>query len=190
MSALLPAEAALLEQLEVKIERGFATFTEVGRALTTIRDNRLYRETHRTFATYLDERWGISRARGYQFIEAASVVDAVSTRVDIAVPVSNEKVARELAKADDPVDVWETVRELNGDKPTATQVRAVVQERQQLKNPASDKQVAYLRSIGGQVDGPISSRTASKKIDELKAHRICTCATCGQHWDRETRRGL
>lgn len=120
MSALLPSEAALLEQLEAKIERGLATFTEVGRALTTFRDNRLYRETHRTFATYLDERWQISRARGYQLIDAASVVDAVSTncghdgggdgqgghgaaikrhwKADPALP-ANEAVARKLAKA-------------------------------------------------------------------------------------------
>jgi hypothetical protein len=112
----------------------------------------------------------------------------VSTNVDTA-PPRTEAVARELAKADDPADVWETVRELNGDKPTAKQTRAVVQERQ-LKDPATPKQIAYLGSLGHFPDVPISKKTASKRIYELAKHRYCCCAVCGQHWDRETGRRL
>jgi hypothetical protein len=164
MTSLLPAEAALLEQLEAKIERGLATFTEVGRALTAIRDQRLYRETHATFATYLDERWQISRARGYQLIDAASVVDAVSTMVDKGLSTVerhaqlSERAARELAPVlrdhgeEAVADVWETVREINGDRPTAAQARAVVQG---LKNPASE---ADLEEQGVQADRPFARR--------------------------------
>jgi hypothetical protein len=194
MTSLLPAEAALLEQLEAKIERGLATFTEVGRALTAIRDQRLYRETHATFATYLDERWQISRARGYQLIDAASVVDAVSTMVDKGLSTVerhaqlSERAARELAPVlrdhgeEAVADVWETVREINGDRPTAAQARAVVQG---LKNPASDKQLAYLQSLAERSGAdlpakPISKNKASRLIDHLRDGHACECRHCGR----------
>lgn len=37
----------------------------------TIRDNRLYRESHKTFETYCRERWNMSRPGAYQLIETA-----------------------------------------------------------------------------------------------------------------------
>ncbi len=47
-----------------------------------IRDKRLYRQTHSTFEAYCRERWGWSRQRAYQQIEAASYVSSLSTGVD------------------------------------------------------------------------------------------------------------
>lgn len=59
---------------------------DAGRALTVIRDARLYRETHATFEAYCRERWQMSRPRAYQLISAAGM----STTVD------NERQARAL----------------------------------------------------------------------------------------------
>jgi 16S rRNA G966 N2-methylase RsmD len=59
-----------------------------------IRDERLYRETHDTFESYLDERWQMSRSRGYRLIDGAQVAALVSPTGDIA----NEAQARELVR--------------------------------------------------------------------------------------------
>jgi hypothetical protein len=93
-TAITKTEAARLAELEAVVERGVQTFFDVGNALTEIREARLYRDSHATFEAYLDERWSMSRARGYQLIDAA----AVSTVVDKAgLPaLANEAQAREL----------------------------------------------------------------------------------------------
>lgn len=70
-------ERARLAQLEAVVERGMQTFVDVGLALAEIRDARLYRETHTTFELYLDERWAMSRAKGYRMIDAAQVAELV-----------------------------------------------------------------------------------------------------------------
>jgi hypothetical protein len=52
-SALSPQEHGRLVELETVVERGRDTFVAVGRALSEIRDGKLYRATHRSFKTYL-----------------------------------------------------------------------------------------------------------------------------------------
>ena len=41
-------EKGALENLEIIIEQGLNTFVDVGESLMTIRDERLYREQHKT----------------------------------------------------------------------------------------------------------------------------------------------
>jgi hypothetical protein len=94
-SELTAPERQRLAELEAVIERGLDTFAEVGRALLEIRDARLYRETHATFEAYLRERWGMSRQRGYQLMDAARV----STIVDTAgLPVPPMRPRRSLPR--------------------------------------------------------------------------------------------
>lgn len=75
--ALAPNEQFRFEQCEKAIERGLKTFVEVGRALTEIRDNKLYRIGFKTFEAYCKDRWEIGRSRAYELIDQAKVVDAV-----------------------------------------------------------------------------------------------------------------
>jgi phage N-6-adenine-methyltransferase len=127
-----------LGELEGVIERGLATFVDVGAALLEIRDSRLYRESHGTFEDYCRERWDFSRPRAYQLIQAAEVGTLVSTTVDT--PISSERIARELAPLrDEPErlrEAWETAVEQHGPAPTAKEVREVVSPltRSQLSN--------------------------------------------------------
>ena len=118
MTALIPAERDQLAALEGVVERGLATFVEVGRALAEIRDARLYRESHATFADYLRERWDMGRSQGYRLIDAAAVVDVVSPNGDTAPP--SEAVARELApllREDEAkvIKVWRELADEYGD---------------------------------------------------------------------------
>lgn len=110
--ALTELESARLTACEHVIEGNLQGFRAVGEALMVIRDGRLYRTTHRTFADYCEQRWDLKRAHGYRLIEAAEVaqdLEAVSPNGDIQTPAT-ESVARELAplKGDQAVmaEVW------------------------------------------------------------------------------------
>jgi hypothetical protein len=59
--------------LERTIEAGQRTFVEVGLALTEIRDSKLYRADFQTFEAYCQAKWGWTRQRAYQIIDAADV---------------------------------------------------------------------------------------------------------------------
>lgn len=92
--AALPAPLSktgkrMLAEAEARIEAGLATFMEVGQALVTIRDGRLYREDHGTFEDYCRDRWGFTGRRARQLIDAAEI--------GTTVPVANEGQARALA---------------------------------------------------------------------------------------------
>ena len=83
-----------LAEMESKIEDGMKKFVDVGTALATIRNEKLYRATHKSFEQYCVERWGMKRAHASRMIKAAKVVKEVSPTGDIA----NERVAREIIK--------------------------------------------------------------------------------------------
>jgi hypothetical protein len=130
----LDLRAAALPELEGVIERGLATFVEVGTALAEIRERRLYRETHGDFDTYCRERWGWSARHANRQIEAAAVVSSLgpiglepSDEVEGLTPngtrPTNEAQVRELARVEPErrADVWREASE-NG-PPTAARIR-------------------------------------------------------------------
>lgn len=131
-SPLSAGEQARLAGLEETVERGLASFLEVGRALTAIRDERLYRDRYGRFEDYLRERWRICRGRGYQLIEAARVCGLVSTGGDT--PPGNEAQARELSPfvrcdEEEGLALWRELRAEHGDGLTAAAVRRAVRAR-------------------------------------------------------------
>lgn len=124
-----------LAECEAIIERGLATFIEVGRALLTIRDDRLYRATHSSFEDYCRERWGFSRVHAHRQIEAAKLAALLPTG---NAPTS-ERAARELAPLlrdageEAVVEVWRQLRSEHGPKVTAEKVRGAVVDRLRLE---------------------------------------------------------
>jgi hypothetical protein len=141
-SVSLDALTTQLTECEAIIERGLASFLEMGQALLRIRDGRLYRRTHRTFAHYCQERWSLSRSYAYELMEAGQVAEALSGIAD----VPNASIALELAALkDDPAsmqDVWRSI--LEEGKPTAARVRERVDAI--LCPPEQDADWAQLRS--------------------------------------------
>lgn len=127
---LSASERAALDAHEAVIARGLQTFYDVGNALLAIRDDpkKLYRE-YGTFEDYCQQRWGMSRPRAYQFIEAATVVANLSTIGRQNGTEINERQARELAPLapDEQRLVWDVVRHTApGGKVTAQHVKSVV----------------------------------------------------------------
>jgi phage N-6-adenine-methyltransferase len=131
MSAL-PFPSRLAE-CEAVIERGLATFVEVGNALLEIRDDRLYRETHRTFEDYCRERWAGTYFAHRQNVDA--YIREASVGNEISLP--NRAVARELvplrAEPEQLREAWAESVERHGERPTAAQVREVVEEKRSGK---------------------------------------------------------
>lgn len=68
---LLAEDKERLAECEDVLQRGLGTFFEVGSALLTIREARLYRDTYSNFETYCHERWGIGRTYAWRVIGAA-----------------------------------------------------------------------------------------------------------------------
>lgn len=72
--------AAGLARAEKAIERGFNSWVVVSVALAAVRDGHGYRlNGYPSFEKYLAGRWGISRSRGYQLMQAAELAIEMST---------------------------------------------------------------------------------------------------------------
>ena len=86
LETLLPCEQDQLAACERVIKQGLSTFLDVGKCLAEIRDDRLYKGTHKTFERYCKDRWDLSRPRAYQQIcgyEAVALLESkMSTIVD------------------------------------------------------------------------------------------------------------
>lgn len=120
-------EAQILAHYEEVIARGIKTFVEVGRALMTIRDRKLYRANYATFEAYCRERWDLSRPYAYQLIDAAVVVENLSGITDI-VPV-NEAQAQPLTRLppEEQMEVWaEVVKTAPASGVTAKHVKTTI----------------------------------------------------------------
>ncbi len=135
--ALTSAELTAFTDQESIIEEGRETFVLVGRALTKIRDGRLYRQSHKSFDEYCRARWGYEKSRAYQLIAAAEVVGELSGKSENSlqiVDVQNEGQVRELAKAPKGkrsavMEAAEKSAQAAGKKrPTAKDIKAEVQK--------------------------------------------------------------
>lgn len=100
---------AQLAELEAIVERGLTAWQEVAAALTTIRDDMLYRLTHPTFEHYLQDRWGLKSRRAYQLIRAGQVAQTLNQGAEIQAPTSERQV-RPLAglSPDQQRQAWAT----------------------------------------------------------------------------------
>lgn len=118
-----------LTECETVIERGLATFVDVGTALLRIRDERLYQREYGDFESYCRSRWGFTDRRARQLMASAEVVGTI---VPTGLPSpANEGQARELARVPEPerAEVWREAHERTEGKPTAAVVREIRQER-------------------------------------------------------------
>lgn len=92
------------------VDRGRASFIEVGEALTRIRDSKSYKDAgFATFEECCEQRFKFSRSRGYQILAATRAVKALpvskmSTVVDILPPTE-----RQIRAQREPAEVQRSV---------------------------------------------------------------------------------
>jgi hypothetical protein len=126
-ASLSDADAAAHRADEAVIDRGMATFIEVGMALVRIRDRASYRLGYATWHEYLAERWGLGWHYAWELMASAQV-SATIAEAELPAP-PNARVAFELRPLlDDPRRLTATWREAleTRDRPTAKSVRELV----------------------------------------------------------------
>ena len=116
-----------LERCEVVIKQGLETFIEVGTALMTIRDKRLYRANHATFEDYCRGAWGMAKTHANRLIAAS---ETISHLAPMGVIPQSERQARPLAGLEPEVQraAWADVVETHGANVTAAKVQQVVEQ--------------------------------------------------------------
>lgn len=127
-SKLSTEEESSLERLEQVIERGIATFVEVGAALHQIQSQRLYRQKHDSFEAYLASRWNFKRAHAYRLINAYRVLETIQ---DEDGKVLSESHTRQLARLpeDQRAEALLRAKELAGKKTrTAKHIQQAVDD--------------------------------------------------------------
>jgi len=92
-ATLTDQERAHLETCERAVAGLQRAFAVAGKALATINQARLYRETHKTFTDYLADRWSMSESQAYRLMDAWPVYAQLEAA---GVTVLNERQAREL----------------------------------------------------------------------------------------------
>ena len=142
-TVLSVSELDVLMQYEVIIERGLKTFFEVGNALVHIRDLELYRADFPSFESYCAARWGISRPRAYELMNAAQVVSAIADSQWASsgtLTPQNEAQVRPLTRLKDPAlqrEAWQqAVATAPDGRITAAHVAQVVQQFLREAEPA------------------------------------------------------
>lgn len=97
-----------LAELENIIETNRCQFYQIGKALSRIRDEQLYRQLlFNSFEAYVKERWDMAKSHAYRLIEASKLIDNLSPIGDGILP-QNESQARALAqlKPIDQRNIW------------------------------------------------------------------------------------
>ena len=129
MNTLTTNEVSQLAKHETTIKRGLSTFVEVGTALFSIRDARLYRNDYKTFEEYCCQRWSMSRIHAHRLIEAVEVTKNLLPMGNIF-PV-NERQLRPLAQlpAEQQAAAWQQAVDTAPEgKITAAHIEKVVEE--------------------------------------------------------------
>ena len=121
-------ESHELERCEVVIKQGLQTFIEVGQALMTIREKRLYRIGFKTFEDYCTHKWGMVQQSATRLIRAYETVTNLQSEPIGSVLPKSENQIRPLTSLEPEIqkEVWTEVVKTHGDKITAAKVQTVV----------------------------------------------------------------
>ncbi len=146
------AETRHRDECENVIRHGWETFLDVGRALLTIRDRRLYRDDYASFEDYCRDKWEFSKTHANRLIEAAAVAAVLTP---IGVNAKSESQLRPLARLS-PQKIpaaWKKAQELAGDgEVTAKVVRRAAEE--------------------FRCDSPVSPSVKRARAEPLNRHRL------------------
>jgi hypothetical protein len=124
-----------LAALESTIQRNLSSFYEIGIALMTIRDKRLYRDGFDTFEHYCRERWQFARNYANKLIASSQVIENLNKGTIVP---KTESQARPLTKLEpeQQKEVWEkAVQTAPEGKITARHVQKIVNEAMETKRP-------------------------------------------------------
>lgn len=134
ISPLSPSEIEEKERLENIVQQAFFV---AGQALKTLRDKKLYRETHATFEKYAEAKFGYKKSAAYYLINASEVVNnlkcpqIVEKIETIEILPASESQCRPMTKLPPERQrlAWsKAIRKANGRVPSAKIVKEAVDE--------------------------------------------------------------
>ena len=191
LTSLTVPERTNFAALEETIERGIKTFVDVGKALTAIRDDKLYREQFATFDEYCRTRWSYERTYVYRLMNAAETVAQIEANPAIDELPQNERQVRPLKKLhpDDRAEAWQEAVEESDGKVTQEKVEEVVARKLPTVGMAGpsdwytpSKYIELVRDVLKEIDlDPASCSEANTKVN---AH-VYYCANEGRNGLRE-----
>lgn len=165
-------ERKSLEDCEATIQANMAAFIKTGEALATIRDGRLYRESHPSFEAYCTERWGYCRIHAHRLIQASDVISnllPIGNAAELPLPMpANEAQVRPLSKLmpEQQREAWaKAVESAPGGKVSAKHVEAVVKAVASLEPDPSD---------GGATERPPSLEAKRKRPASVAPQELLT----------------
>ena len=136
MEALTTIQASRLAELEKVIEGGVRQFMATGQALMEVRDEKLYRDTLKTFASYCEGRWGFTQQYATQLCRSAEAVGQIEKVKPLVSLPANERQVRPLTQLpeEERGDAWEEAVETAPEgRVTSAHVERVVERRQEAK---------------------------------------------------------
>lgn len=162
-TAIAESDRQELEQCEAIIARGLRAFREVGTALATIREKRLYRETHATFAEYVEQRWEMSLNYAERQMTASMVVGHLEESANWQTLPATESQAR-------PLTTLRTTDE-NGKK--VIDLEQVAEVWTQIEKDASES------------DASITAANVKRAVDQHKPRRLSVICCPDDRWFQE-----
>jgi hypothetical protein len=130
MDILNIEESHELERCEVVIKQGLQTFIEVGQALMTIKEKRLYRISFKTFEDYCTHKWGMVQQSATRLIRAYETVTNLQSEPMGSLLPESERQVRPLTSLEPEIqkEVWKEVIKTHGENITAAKVQSVVND--------------------------------------------------------------
>lgn len=119
---LTPTELENLNVLEAVAQHGLGRYVQVAKALTEIRDRRLYRDSHDSFEAYVRERWGVDITDGNPSSQVAVPADTHATPAPQDAAPSDEP-CKALARA-----CQQTLSAIGDDERMAIEIRLAVRK--------------------------------------------------------------
>ena len=154
---LSEAEKVERDDLERTVQQAFFV---AGQALKALRDKRLYRETHATFADYVRDRFDFTKRAAYYLIDAYEVVNNlkseqfVHTNIGTNILPTKESQCRPLAKLppERQREVWQiAVDKAKGKVPSARIVKEIINQSSSnidIKAKPKDSEMIYKSGVG------------------------------------------
>ena len=128
LAPLSEAQRQERNSLEQIVEQ---SFYNAAMALKTLRDKKLYRETHKRFESYVEDKFGFTKRKAYYLIDAYDVVNNLKSEPMVHFLPTSERQCREVAKLppqQQPQGWLTSVEKAGGRQPPARIIRQVVKE--------------------------------------------------------------
>jgi len=175
-STLSAIEQEQLEKAEIQIGKDLVTFTNAGAELEKIRDQKLYREQHKTWAEYCKQRWGFSKSYADRLIAAAKLAKEKLTPQGVTFTCEGELRKLVIATEDQFAKALKKASEIakKKDLPLTAALVASKLRKTHRKQDADEKVhlptdvSTKMEALATRVDAAIKAKDAGKSLELLQ----------------------